>query len=105
MAFVGVIFVINSLDSLIRLYTDNLNLTTQRLTKMGYIALNVVALSLLTLLFKLDFLKIQWVGAVVIGIFLACAAYIIFSKRKEVGAIDSSPVENELDFKKIDTVH
>ena len=105
MAIVGVVFVINSLDSLIRLYTDNLNLTTQRLGKAGYIALNVIALSLLTLLFKLDFLKIQWVGAVVIGIFFACAAYIVIVKRKAVCEIDSSPAENELDFKKIDSIH
>ena len=105
MAFVGVIFVINSLDSLIRLYSDNLNITVQRLGRFKYIALNVVALSLLTLLFKQDFLKIQWVGALVIGLFFACAAYIVISKRKAVCDIDSSPIENELDFKKIDSVH
>jgi choline-glycine betaine transporter len=105
MAFVGVIFVINSLDSLIRLYSDNLNITVQRLGRFKYIALNVVALSLLTLLFKQDFLKIQWVGALVIGLFFACATYIVISKRKAVGDIDSSPDENELDFKKIDSVH
>jgi hypothetical protein len=75
------------------------------LGKAGYIALNVIALSLLTLLFKLDFLKIQWVGAVVIGIFFACAAYIVIVKRKAVCEIDSSPVENQLDFKKIDSIH
>ncbi|WP_352311769.1 hypothetical protein, partial [Psychrobacter sp. W2-37-MNA-CIBAN-0211] len=67
MVFVGIVFVINSLDSLIRLYTDNLNLTVKRFGKFKYIAMNVVALSLLTLLFKLEFLQIQWVGALVIG--------------------------------------
>ena len=103
MAFVGVVFVINSLDSLIRLYTDNLNLTVKRLGKFGYIALNVVTLSLLTLLFKLEFLQIQWVGALVIGLFFSCAIFIAYSKPKTVKNIDSSPKDNEIDFSKIDS--
>jgi glycine betaine transporter len=101
MAFVGIVFVINSLDSLIRLYTDNLNITVKRFGKVKYIALNVVALSLLTLLFKLEFLKIQWVGALVIGLFFGCAAFIAVSKTKTVRNIDSSPKDNKLDYKKI----
>ncbi|RVU86071.1 BCCT family transporter [Leucothrix sargassi] len=105
MAFVGIVFVINSLDSLIRLYSDNLNITVQRLGRFKYIALNVALLSLLTLLFKQDFLKIQWVGALVIGVFFACAAYMFVSKRKEVSNIDSSPKENALDFDKINSAH
>jgi len=104
MVFVGVVFVINSLDSLIRLYTDNLNLTVQRLGKRNYILFNIVALSLLTLLFKLDFLQIQWVGAIVIGIFFSCFAFIVFQKYKTVVAINTSPKENEIDFEKIEAV-
>lgn len=84
MVIVGVIFVINSLDSLVRLYTDNLNLTVSRLGRAKYIILNVTALSLLTLLFKLDFLEIQWVGALVIGLFFACFAYILTSKLTNI---------------------
>jgi len=104
MVFVGVVFVINSLDSLIRLYTDNLNMTVKRLGKFNYIALNVVALSLLTLLFKLNFLEIQWVGALVIGLFFSCAAYIGYSKFKTVSNIDSSPKDNKIDYTKIESV-
>ena len=104
MVFVGVVFVINSLDSLIRLYTDNLNLTVQRLGKRNYILFNIVALSLLTLLFKLDFLQIQWVGAIVIGIFFSCLAYILIQKYKAVRVIETSPIENEIDFHKIETI-
>lgn len=87
MVVVGIIFVINSLDSLIRLYTDNLNLTVSRLGKAKYIILNITALSLLTLLFKLDFLEIQWVGALVIGLFFACFVYIFTTKLTDIKSI------------------
>jgi len=105
MVFVGIVFVINSLDSLVRLYTDNLNFTVKRFGKMKYIIGNIVALSLLTLLFKLEFLQIQWVGALVIGLFFICAAFIGYSKFKTVTNIDSSPKANAIDYTKIDTVH
>ena len=92
MVVVGVTFVINSLDSLVRLYTDNLNLTAVRLGRTKYIFLNVVALSLLTLLFSLDFLKIQWIGALVIGLFFIGFAYILTSKlavTKRIGDLNT----------------
>jgi choline-glycine betaine transporter len=104
MAIVGITFVVNSLDSLIRLYTDNLNLSVSRLGKVKYFLGNVIALSLLTLLFKLDFLQIQWVGAVVIGLFFTCFGYILFSKFKVVSEIECSPKENKIDFNKIELV-
>ncbi|MCF6439311.1 BCCT family transporter [Pseudoalteromonas luteoviolacea] len=104
MVFVGVVFVINSLDSLIRLYTDNLNLTVKRLGKRNYVLINITALSLLTLLFQLNFLQIQWVGAVVIAIFFACFGFILLKKRRVVAEIESSPKDNEIDFNKIKTV-
>lgn len=104
MAFVGITFVINSLDSLIRLYTDNLNLSVTRLGRVKYFFGNLIALSLLTLLFKLDFLQIQWVGAVVIGLFFTCFGYILFNKFKAVSEIERSPKENKIDFTKIELV-
>lgn len=105
MVVVGVTFVINSLDSLIRLYTDNLNLTPERLGRNVYILGNIVALSGLTLLFKMNWLQIQWVGALVIAIYFACVLYIFLKKRSEVAAINASPKENLLDFNKVDSVH
>ncbi len=105
MIVVGITFVINSLDSLIRLYSDNLKLTPDKLGKPIYIAGNVVVLSALTLLFQSQWLQIQWVGAIVIGIYFACLAYICINKRQEVLAIDASPEERSLDFEKIDTAH
>lgn len=104
MVFVGVVFVINSLDSLIRLYTDNMNITVKRLGRFNYIALNIIALSLLTLLFKLNFLQIQWVGALVIGLYFGCTAFIAYSKFKAVSNIDSSPKDNKIDYTKIESV-
>ena len=105
MVIVGITFVINSLDSLIRLYTDNLNLTTSRVGRSKYIIGNLVALCALTMLFKLNFLEIQWVGALVIGLYFSCFAYILLKKRKEVAAIQSSPEGRELNFEKIESVH
>ena len=105
MVVVGITFVINSLDSLIRLYTDNLNLTTKRFGKAAYIAGNVAVLFGLTLLFQSQWLQIQWIGAIVILIYLACVFYIFATKRSEVAAIDASPAANELDFTKIENVH
>jgi choline-glycine betaine transporter len=104
MAIVGITFVINSLDSLIRLYTDNLNLSVSRLGRVKYFLGNFIALCLLTLLFKLDFLQIQWVGAVVIGLFFTCFGYILFTKFKEVSEIECSPKENKIDFNKIELI-
>jgi len=104
MAVVGITFVINSLDSLVRLYTDNLNITPARFGQTKYIVGNVLALVALTMLFTFDFLQIQWVGAVVIGIMLSCFAYILLYKFDVVKSIDSSPEDNVLDFDKINRI-
>ncbi len=105
MIIVGITFVINSLDSLIRLYSDNLAITTERFGKAKYIVGNVAVLFGLTLLFKSQWLQIQWIGAVVVGIYLACVVFIFLTKRKEVLSIEASPEQNELDFNKINQVH
>jgi glycine betaine transporter len=105
MVVVGVVFVVNSLDSLIRLYTDNLSLGIQRLGYRSYFLGNIVTLATLTLLFQLDFLKIEWVGALVIALFISCLTYICFKRRTQVLAITGSPTENLLDFNKIGSAH
>jgi choline-glycine betaine transporter len=102
MVIVGITFVVNSLDSLIRLYTDNLNLTVQRFGKVPYIIGNIILLSGLTLLFKLNFLQIQWVGALAIGLILGCFAYILLNHLRKVADIERSPKENKIDFTKIE---
>ncbi|CUH83895.1 Glycine betaine transporter OpuD [Thalassovita mediterranea] len=105
MVIVGITFVINSLDSLIRLYSDNLSMTPDRLGRWGYIAGNVAVLFGLTLAFQSQWLQIQWIGAFVVGIYLACVFYILLKKRKDVMAIKASPEENILDFHKVEAVH
>ncbi|MCG9737757.1 BCCT family transporter [Shewanella insulae] len=102
MVTVGITFVVNSLDSLTRLYTDNLNLTVQRFGKAKYVVGNIVLMSALTLLFSLDFLQIQWVGALAIALILACFGYIMATKYQKVAAIERSPKENQIDFSKIE---
>ncbi len=105
MVIVGVTFVINSLDSLIRLYTDNLNITPARFGTFTYIVGNIVVLSGLVMLFKLNWLQIQWVGALVIGIYFVCFGYILLKKKKEVANIHGSPESNILDFEEVETIH
>ena len=105
MLVVGIIFVVNSFDSLIRLYTDNLNLTAKRFGTIPYVLGNAIVLFGLTWAFKSDWLKIEWIGTAVIGLYLACLAYIAFVKRSEVMSIDASPEENTLDFEKIKAAH
>jgi len=102
MVIVGITFVINSLDSLVRLYTDNLNLTVQRFGKTHYVIGNIALLSGLTLLFKLDFLQIQWVGALAIGLILGCFGYILLTHYQKVVEIERSPKANKIDFTKIE---
>ena len=81
-----------------------MNVGVARVGRVKYFLGNLAALSLLTLLFKLDFLEIQWVGAVVIGLFFTCFGYILLTKFKEVASIESSPKENKIDFTKIEHV-
>jgi len=71
MVTVGVIFVVNSLDSLMRLYTDNLDLTVQRFGRRNYILGNWLLMYGLILLYQFTPLRIEWIGLLVIGIYLA----------------------------------
>lgn len=88
MTVVGVVFVINSFDSLIRLYTDNLNLTTERFGTVQYVFANAIGLFVLTLLFQSQWLQIQWVGTVVIGIYLLALAYMFFGRKHSLKELD-----------------
>lgn len=81
MVGVGIVFVLNSLDSLIRLYSDNLNLTVSRLGKLRYIILHSLLMISLTVLFSLQFIRIQWVEALVIGIGFSCLIYLLIARR------------------------
>jgi choline-glycine betaine transporter len=81
MISVGVVFVVNSLDSLIRLYTSNLNLTTEDLGKGKYVVGNWSAMMVLILLYQFTPFKMEWVGLVVIGVYAVIYA-LVFRRRQ-----------------------
>ena len=81
MVVVGVIFVVNSLDSLTRLYSENLGLTVKRLSGPGYVATHWGLLFGLILLYQFTPLKIEWIGLVVIGVY--CAIYTLTFIRRD----------------------
>jgi choline-glycine betaine transporter len=93
MVILGVIFVVNSLDSLIRLYTDNLHIDVTRIGRNYYLLGNWALLASLVLLYQLTPFKIEWVGLLVIGLYLAIYI-LLFNRRKELiqsfGGVDNS---------------
>ena len=83
MVVVGIIFVINSLDSLMRLYTQNLNVTPERFGRWQYVAGNWFAMSSLVMLYRFTPLKIEWIGLIVVGIYIAIYS-LVFQRRQEL---------------------
>ena len=82
MLLVGVIFVVNSLDSLTRLYSDNLQWNVARFGRLKYIALHWLLLYGLILLYQFTPLQIEWIGLIVIGLYAVIAALIIMHRQK-----------------------
>ncbi|MGC6499875.1 MAG: BCCT family transporter [Henriciella sp.] len=80
MVVVGVLFVVNSLDSLTRLYSENLQLTVTRLGGPAYVAAHWSLLYGLILLYQFTPLKIEWIGMVVIGLY-ACLYALTYQNR------------------------
>lgn len=80
MVVVGIIFVVNSLDSLTRLYSENLGMTVAKLGGKGYVATHWLLLFGLILLYQWTPLKIEWIGLVVIGLY--CAIYALAFLRR-----------------------
>ena len=80
MVAVGVLFVINSLDSLIRLYSENIGFTAAQVGNIFYVATNSIALASLVLFYRFTPLKIEWIGLLVIGIY--CAVGVMMHRRR-----------------------
>lgn len=76
MVTVGIIFVVNSLDSLIRLYGLNLGWTKTRLGS-AYYPLHFFLQLALVMAYQFTPFKIEWVGVVVIGIYAAVYALML----------------------------
>ena len=83
---VGVIFVINSLDSLIRLYTTNLGITADALGRRNYILGNGAAMLTLIMLYQFTPFEIEWVGLVVIALY-SCIYVLLFQRRAQLQAV------------------
>jgi choline-glycine betaine transporter len=89
MVLVGVIFVTNSLDSLTRLYTDNLQLTVDRLGRLKYIGIHWLLLYSLILFYQFTPLQIEWIGLVVIGLYAVVALLVILRRKLLVDPVNS----------------
>ncbi|MFP6839292.1 MAG: BCCT family transporter [Pseudohongiellaceae bacterium] len=89
MVLVGVIFVTNSLDSLTRLYTDNLQLTVDRLGRLKYIGIHWLLLYSLILFYQFTPLQIEWIGLVVIGLYAVVAVLVILRRKLLVDPVNS----------------
>lgn len=83
MLIVGIIFVINSLDSLMRLYNDNLGFSVDRQGHLPYIVGNWCCLYGLILLYQFTPFKIEWVGLVVIALY-AGIYYQVYRKQSRL---------------------
>ena len=83
MIVVGILFVINSLDSLTRLYSQNLGLTVEALGRSRYILTHAGLLAGLVMLYQFTPLKIEWIGMIVIGLYVAIYG-LIFVRREEL---------------------
>ena len=79
MICVGVVFVVNSLDSLIRLYSANLGWSRETLGSARYYPLHFVLQFLLVIAYVYTPFQIQWVGLVVVGIY--AATYVLMAQR------------------------
>ncbi|MBR9868229.1 MAG: BCCT family transporter [Oceanospirillales bacterium] len=82
MVFVGIVFVINSLDSLIRLYTSNMDITVERFGKARYMLGNFVLMYGLILAYQFTPFNIEWVGLLVIAIY--AAVYLLLAQRSRL---------------------
>jgi choline-glycine betaine transporter len=78
---IGILFVVNSLDSLTRLYTQNTGLTVEALGTGRYIAANWAILFALVLAFQFTPFKIEWVGLTVVGVY--AAIYLLVFMRRD----------------------
>ena len=83
---VGVLFVVNSLDSLTRLYTTNIGLTVEAFGTGHYVAVNWMILFVLIMAFQFTPFKIEWVGLVVVGIYAAIYT-LVFLRRAALRSV------------------
>jgi hypothetical protein len=88
MIFVGIVFVINSLDSLIRLYAANLGWSKPQLGGRVYYPMHFfLQLALVGAYFFTPF-RIEWVGLIVVALYAAVYA-MAFTRLREIGSLEA----------------
>ena len=92
MVSVGILFVINSLDSLTRLYSENIGLTVSRLGRWRYILFHWSLLCALILLYQFTPLKIEWIGLIVIGLYGVMYALIYQRRRAALSVLEKEEI-------------
>jgi glycine betaine transporter len=92
MISVGIVFVINSLDSLIRLYAANLDWSRPRLGTPLYYSLHFLLQLVLVVAYFFTPFEIQWVGLVVVGIYGTTYVVIMRRMRRLDGLVATAPV-------------
>lgn len=86
MVFVGVVFVVNSLDSLIRLYSTNLGWSKPELGGRVYYPMHfLLQLGLVGAYFFTPF-RIEWVGLVVVALYAAVYAA-VFTRLRDIARL------------------
>lgn len=91
MVFVGMVFVINSLDSLTRLYTEIMDWTVNRVGRWQYVASHWALLYSLILLYQFTPLEIEWIGLLVIALYVVVAILVTFRRKR---LIEISSIQN-----------
>ncbi|MEJ5081456.1 BCCT family transporter [Ochrobactrum sp. MYb379] len=81
MIFVGLVFVVNSLDSLIRLYCLNLSWTKTKLGPARYYIWNFGLQISLVVAYQFTPFSIEWVGLIVIGLYALIYISVILNRK------------------------
>lgn len=83
-AFIGALFVINSMDSMIKLYSVELGYIPDKLDHKCYLAIQFGLLTLITIMYDIQMLNIEIVGSIILLLWTLSLCYWLKAKRKAV---------------------
>lgn len=92
---VGIVFVMNTFDSLIRLYTDSLDLTVQRFGIAKFIGGNFLIMSILTAAYAFLGFEMKMVGLIVIFIYSVVYLNILRKRKLVFNKLDCPDVKKD----------
>lgn len=81
-ASIGALFVINSMDSMIKLYSMELSYTPERLGSKSYIVIQFALLTLVTVLYDIKMLNIEFVGSIILLLWSLSLYYWLKATKK-----------------------